>query len=96
MLRWCFVVVIIVDVLVDLSLRALPPCSKNYGIEVKEMDQPLLVHRPKERSRPGGKVRDTPSFVTPSHTITNRSRVEFCPFLVLTSRKSRLEFEADT
>ncbi|CAJ1068159.1 piwi-like protein 2 [Xyrichtys novacula] len=28
---------------------------KNYGIEIKEMDQPLLMHRPKERSRPGGK-----------------------------------------
>ncbi|XP_055017809.1 piwi-like protein 2 isoform X2 [Boleophthalmus pectinirostris] len=29
--------------------------SKNYGITIKEMDQPLLMHRPKERSRPGGK-----------------------------------------
>ncbi|XP_043096806.1 piwi-like protein 2 [Puntigrus tetrazona] len=29
---------------------------KNYGIAVKELDQPLLIHRPKERSRPGGKV----------------------------------------
>ncbi|KAM4616857.1 piwi-like protein 2 [Polymixia lowei] len=29
--------------------------SKNYGITIKEMDQPLLVHRPKERSKPGGK-----------------------------------------
>ncbi|KAM3872186.1 piwi-like protein 2 [Diretmus argenteus] len=29
--------------------------SKNYGIEIKEMDQPLLIHRPKERSKPGGK-----------------------------------------
>lgn len=29
--------------------------SKNYGIAIKEMDQPLLMHRPKERSRPGGK-----------------------------------------
>lgn len=29
--------------------------SKNYGISIKEMDQPLLMHRPKERSRPGGK-----------------------------------------
>ncbi|XP_053466165.1 piwi-like protein 2 isoform X2 [Ictalurus furcatus] len=29
---------------------------KNYGITVKELDQPLLVHRPKERSKPGGKV----------------------------------------
>ncbi|XP_049326525.1 piwi-like protein 2 isoform X1 [Astyanax mexicanus] len=28
---------------------------KNYGITVKEIDQPLLVHRPKERSKPGGK-----------------------------------------
>ncbi|KAI5088129.1 piwi-like protein 2 isoform X1 [Silurus meridionalis] len=28
---------------------------KNYGISVKEVDQPLLVHRPKERSKPGGK-----------------------------------------
>ncbi|XP_053466168.1 piwi-like protein 2 isoform X5 [Ictalurus furcatus] len=28
---------------------------KNYGITVKELDQPLLVHRPKERSKPGGK-----------------------------------------
>ncbi|XP_036382072.1 piwi-like protein 2 [Megalops cyprinoides] len=30
--------------------------SKNYGITIKELDQPLLVHRPKERSKPGGKV----------------------------------------
>ncbi|KAM9858163.1 piwi-like protein 2 [Aulostomus maculatus] len=29
--------------------------SKNYGIVIKEMDQPLLMHRPKERSKPGGK-----------------------------------------
>ncbi|XP_046871685.1 piwi-like protein 2 [Hypomesus transpacificus] len=29
--------------------------SKNYGITIKEMDQPMLVHRPKERSKPGGK-----------------------------------------
>uniref|UniRef100_A0A8C5EP95 Piwi-like protein 2 n=1 Tax=Gouania willdenowi TaxID=441366 RepID=A0A8C5EP95_GOUWI len=28
---------------------------KNYGITVKEMDQPLLMHRPKERSKQGGK-----------------------------------------
>lgn len=32
-------------------------CRKNYGITVKELDQPLLVHRPKERSKPRGKVR---------------------------------------
>ncbi|KAJ8285884.1 hypothetical protein GJAV_G00032070 [Gymnothorax javanicus] len=30
--------------------------SKNYGITIKEVDQPLLVHRPKERSKPRGKV----------------------------------------
>ncbi|XP_061585786.1 piwi-like protein 2 [Cololabis saira] len=29
--------------------------SKNYGITIKEMNQPLLLHRPKEQSRPGGK-----------------------------------------
>uniref|UniRef100_A0A672I995 Piwi-like RNA-mediated gene silencing 2 n=1 Tax=Salarias fasciatus TaxID=181472 RepID=A0A672I995_SALFA len=29
--------------------------SKNYGITIKELDQPLLLHRPKERSKPGGK-----------------------------------------
>uniref|UniRef100_A0A8C1F0U8 Piwi-like protein 2 n=1 Tax=Cyprinus carpio carpio TaxID=630221 RepID=A0A8C1F0U8_CYPCA len=29
---------------------------KNYGITIKELDQPLLIHRPKERSKPGGKV----------------------------------------
>nr|XP_061841867.1 piwi-like protein 2 isoform X1 [Nerophis lumbriciformis] len=29
--------------------------SKNYGITIKEMDQPLLMHHPKERSKPGGK-----------------------------------------
>ncbi|KAM3610700.1 uncharacterized protein V6R79_007566 [Siganus canaliculatus] len=29
--------------------------SKNYGITIKEMDQPLLLHRPKERSKQGGK-----------------------------------------
>lgn len=31
-------------------------CSKNYGITIKEQDQPLLMHRPKERSKPRGKV----------------------------------------
>ncbi|XP_063051233.1 piwi-like protein 2 [Engraulis encrasicolus] len=30
--------------------------SKNYGITIKEKDQPLLMHRPKERSKPRGKV----------------------------------------
>ncbi|XP_040011750.1 piwi-like protein 2 isoform X2 [Xiphias gladius] len=29
--------------------------SKNYGITIKEIDQPMLMHRPKERSKPGGK-----------------------------------------
>ncbi|XP_061527024.1 piwi-like protein 2 [Phycodurus eques] len=29
--------------------------SKNYGIIIKDMDQPLLMHKPKERSKPGGK-----------------------------------------
>ncbi|XP_057702845.1 piwi-like protein 2 isoform X1 [Corythoichthys intestinalis] len=29
--------------------------SKNYGIHIKEMAQPLLIHKPKERSKPGGK-----------------------------------------
>uniref|UniRef100_H3DH65 Piwi-like protein 2 n=1 Tax=Tetraodon nigroviridis TaxID=99883 RepID=H3DH65_TETNG len=29
--------------------------NKNYGITIKELDQPLLLHRPKERSKPGGK-----------------------------------------
>ncbi|KAK5871678.1 hypothetical protein PBY51_004543 [Eleginops maclovinus] len=29
--------------------------SKNYGITIKEMDQPLLLNRPKERAKPGGK-----------------------------------------
>ncbi|KAM8887213.1 piwi-like protein 2 isoform 2-T2 [Spinachia spinachia] len=29
--------------------------SKNYGITIKETDQPLLMHRPKERAKPGGK-----------------------------------------
>ncbi|KAM6931274.1 piwi-like protein 2 [Xenentodon cancila] len=29
--------------------------SKNYGITVKELNQPLLMHRPKETSKPGGK-----------------------------------------
>uniref|UniRef100_A0A672YJW0 Piwi-like protein 2 n=1 Tax=Sphaeramia orbicularis TaxID=375764 RepID=A0A672YJW0_9TELE len=29
--------------------------SKNYGITIKDMDQPLLLHRPKERSKPGEK-----------------------------------------
>lgn len=31
--------------------------SKNYGITIKEMNQPLLLNRPKERSKPGGKVK---------------------------------------
>nr|XP_040052641.1 LOW QUALITY PROTEIN: piwi-like protein 2 [Gasterosteus aculeatus aculeatus] len=29
--------------------------SKHYGITIKELDQPLLMHRPKERAKPGGK-----------------------------------------
>ncbi|KAM4577682.1 piwi-like protein 2 [Odontesthes bonariensis] len=29
--------------------------STNYGITIKELNQPLLLHRPKERSRPAGK-----------------------------------------
>ncbi|XP_037536653.1 piwi-like protein 2 [Nematolebias whitei] len=29
--------------------------SKNYGITIREMNQPLLKHLPKERSKPGGK-----------------------------------------
>ncbi|XP_077377407.1 piwi-like protein 2 isoform X1 [Festucalex cinctus] len=29
--------------------------SKNYGINIKEMDQPLLMHKPKERCKTGGK-----------------------------------------
>ncbi|KAF7199718.1 piwi-like protein 2 isoform X1 [Nothobranchius furzeri] len=29
--------------------------SKNYGITIKEMTQPLLVHHPKERSNQGGR-----------------------------------------
>uniref|UniRef100_A0A8C5ER67 Piwi-like protein 2 n=1 Tax=Gouania willdenowi TaxID=441366 RepID=A0A8C5ER67_GOUWI len=39
---------------------------KNYGITVKEMDQPLLMHRPKERSKQGGKILLVPelSFLT--------------------------------
>ncbi|XP_021166031.2 piwi-like protein 2 [Fundulus heteroclitus] len=28
---------------------------KNYGITIKDMNQPLLLNRPKERSKPGGK-----------------------------------------
>ncbi len=40
------------------ALHGLPHFnSKNYGITIKEMDQPLLTHRPKERSKPGGKVK---------------------------------------
>ncbi|XP_053125966.1 piwi-like protein 2 isoform X2 [Hemicordylus capensis] len=30
--------------------------SKNYGITVRELDQPLLIHRPKERKNPPGKL----------------------------------------
>uniref|UniRef100_A0A8D2Q4X5 Piwi-like protein 2 n=1 Tax=Varanus komodoensis TaxID=61221 RepID=A0A8D2Q4X5_VARKO len=29
--------------------------SKNYGITVRELDQPLLIHRPSERKNPPGK-----------------------------------------
>ncbi|XP_016898276.1 piwi-like protein 2 isoform X3 [Cynoglossus semilaevis] len=29
--------------------------SNNYGISIKEMDQPLLLHRPKEQSKQGAK-----------------------------------------
>lgn len=35
------------------------PCcfsSKTYGITIRELDQPLLVHRPKEKQTPEGKV----------------------------------------
>lgn len=34
-----------------------PNNSKHYGITLKEVNQPLLLHQPKERARPGGKVR---------------------------------------
>ncbi|XP_060643492.2 piwi-like protein 2 [Anolis sagrei] len=30
--------------------------SKNYGITIKDLDQPLLIHRPKERKNPPGKL----------------------------------------
>ncbi|KAL4660173.1 piwi-like protein 2 [Arapaima gigas] len=30
--------------------------SKHYGITIKELDQPLLVHHPKERSKPQAKL----------------------------------------
>ncbi|KAF7242145.1 Piwi-like protein 2 [Varanus komodoensis] len=30
--------------------------SKNYGITVRELDQPLLIHRPSERKNPPGKL----------------------------------------
>ncbi|XP_016428322.1 piwi-like protein 2 isoform X2 [Sinocyclocheilus rhinocerous] len=47
--------------IVDVSHKVLRNDSvldviKNYGITIKELDQPLLSHRPKERSKPGGKV----------------------------------------
>ncbi|XP_016359951.1 piwi-like protein 2 isoform X2 [Sinocyclocheilus anshuiensis] len=47
--------------IVDVSHKVLRNDSvldviKNYGITIKELDQPLLIHRPKERSKPGGKV----------------------------------------
>uniref|UniRef100_A0A8C1JBH4 Piwi-like RNA-mediated gene silencing 2 n=1 Tax=Cyprinus carpio TaxID=7962 RepID=A0A8C1JBH4_CYPCA len=29
---------------------------KNYGITIKELDRPLLIHRPNERSKPEGKL----------------------------------------
>ena len=35
------------------------PCrfpSKAYGITIRELDQPLLIHRPRERLTPEGKV----------------------------------------
>ncbi|OCT90145.1 piwi-like protein 2 [Xenopus laevis] len=32
--------------------------SKNYGISIKELDQPLLLHRPNERKAPTGKTLD--------------------------------------
>lgn len=41
---------VVVSLLLDFDRR------KNYGITVKELDQPLLVHRPKEKANPGGKV----------------------------------------
>ncbi|XP_072834982.2 piwi-like protein 2 [Pogona vitticeps] len=30
--------------------------SKNYGITIREVDQPLLIHRPRERKNPPGKL----------------------------------------
>ncbi|XP_007440785.1 piwi-like protein 2, partial [Python bivittatus] len=30
--------------------------SKNYGITIRELDQPLLIHRPDERKNPPGKL----------------------------------------
>uniref|UniRef100_A0A8C8M225 Piwi-like protein 2 n=1 Tax=Oncorhynchus tshawytscha TaxID=74940 RepID=A0A8C8M225_ONCTS len=50
--------------------------SKNYGITIKEMDQPMLIHRPKERSKPGGKILLLPelSFMT---GIPDKMRKDF-------------------
>jgi hypothetical protein len=30
--------------------------SKNYGITIKDMAQPILIHPPKKRSKQGGKI----------------------------------------
>uniref|UniRef100_A0A669B4X2 Piwi-like protein 2 n=1 Tax=Oreochromis niloticus TaxID=8128 RepID=A0A669B4X2_ORENI len=67
--------------------------SKNYGITIKEMDQPLLLHRPKERSRQGGKILLVPelSFMT---GIPEKMRKDFramkvslmCQYTFLTLR----------
>uniref|UniRef100_A0A8C1JA23 Piwi-like RNA-mediated gene silencing 2 n=1 Tax=Cyprinus carpio TaxID=7962 RepID=A0A8C1JA23_CYPCA len=36
---------------------------KNYGITIKELDRPLLIHRPNERSKPEGKLSESVKLV---------------------------------
>ncbi|KAG6934493.1 piwi like RNA-mediated protein silencing 2 [Chelydra serpentina] len=39
--------------------------SKNYGITVRELDQPLLIHRPNERQTPQGKLQRSEILLLP-------------------------------
>ncbi|XP_028564520.2 piwi-like protein 2 isoform X4 [Podarcis muralis] len=43
--------------------------SKNYGITIREVDQPLLIHRPNERKNPSGKLQKGEILLLPEVTF---------------------------
>ncbi|KAJ7305189.1 hypothetical protein JRQ81_011096 [Phrynocephalus forsythii] len=45
--------------------------SKNYGITIRETDQPLLIHRPNERKNPPGKLQRGEILLVPELSFLN-------------------------